>query len=167
MTFPGAKQVVWVAETLIVCVMAAMVALTFADVIGRRLFGAPVFGANDITEHLMGLMVFAGLPIVTAAGAHLSVDLLGKYLDQPALRWWRYLSGIGVGVILGLIAWLFFKQADTARTIKEVSQALNVPRAPLYVYISASAGLSSVLAFVTTFSGFYRSESTQHTEEAL
>ena len=162
-----AKRTLWLVETLIVVIMITMVALTFADVIGRRLFGAPIYGANDITEHLMGLMVFAGLPVVTAGGAHLTVDLIGKFLDKPGMRWWRILTGLAVAVILGLIAWLFFKQADTARAIREVSQALNVPRAPLYLYISASAALSSLAALITAFTGPFRTESTQHTEEAL
>ena len=49
-------------ETLMTFFLLAMVALTFADVIGRRLIGKPIYGANDITEHLMALVVFAGLP---------------------------------------------------------------------------------------------------------
>lgn len=54
-----------------------MVALTFADVIGRRLLGTPVFGAHDLTEHLMGLLVFAGLPLVMLA----AMQLLGLAVD--------------------------------------------------------------------------------------
>jgi len=105
------KRSLWWVETMIFVIVLAMVLLTFSDVIGRRIFGAPIYGANDITEHLMGLMVFAGLPIVTAVGAHLSVDLLGKVLDHPALRIWGIVTGLAVAVILGLIAWLFFQHA--------------------------------------------------------
>ena len=79
-------------ETLIACLLAGMVALTFADVIGRRLFGAPIYGAHDITEHLMALVVFTGLPIVTIGGAHLTIDLLDRVLMRPRLAWWRALA---------------------------------------------------------------------------
>jgi len=161
------KPAIWLVETVIVVLIGAMVALTFADVIGRRIFGAPIYGANDMTEHMMGLIVFAGLPVVTAAGAHLTVDLFGRFLDAPAMRWWRVLTGVGVAVILGLIAWLFFKQAGTAQSIREVSQALNVPRAPLYIYMGVSAALSGVAALITLVTGPLRTESAQHTEEAL
>ena len=34
---------------LLVLMLSAMVALTFTDVVGRRLFNTPVFGANDNT----------------------------------------------------------------------------------------------------------------------
>ncbi len=98
------QRVIWLVEAAIFVIVLAMVALTFFDVIGRRLFGAPIYGANDITEHLMGLMVFAGLPVVTAAAAHLTVDLFGKFLDHPMMRCWSVLTRIAVAVILALIA---------------------------------------------------------------
>ena len=53
-------------ESLLILTLLGMVLLTFADVIGRRLFGTPVFGAHDATEHLMAIMVFCGLPLLTA-----------------------------------------------------------------------------------------------------
>ena len=161
------KRSLWWVETMIVVIVLAMVLLTFSDVIGRRIFGTPIYGANDITEHLMGLMVFAGLPIVTAVGAHLSVDLLGKVLDHPALRIWGIVTGLAVAVILGLIAWLFFQHAQNAVHIREVSQALNFPRAPLYLYFSASCALSCVIAVLTTFGGVYHLDALQSSEEIL
>lgn len=145
-------------ETLIVALVVVMVALTFFDVIGRRLFGRPIYGANDVTEHLMGLMVFAGLPIVTAAGAHLTVDLFDNMLDRPAFRFWKAITAFFVAAILGLISWLFFEHALNAGQIKEVSQALGVPRQPIYFYMAASCALSAVAALVTLYTGPLRSE---------
>lgn len=145
-------------ETLIVALVVVMVALTFFDVIGRRLFGRPIYGANDVTEHLMGLMVFAGLPIVTAAGAHLAVDLFDKLLDRPAFRFWKAVTAFFVAAILGLISWLFVEHALNAGQIKEVSQALGVPRQPIYFYMAASCALSAIAALVKLYTGPLRSE---------
>ncbi|MDP1893754.1 MAG: TRAP transporter small permease, partial [Hydrogenophaga sp.] len=69
----GIQQAV---SLLLVLMLSAMVALTFTDVVGRRLFNTPVFGANDLTEHLMAVIIFAGLPLLTAQRGHLSIDLL-------------------------------------------------------------------------------------------
>jgi TRAP-type C4-dicarboxylate transport system permease small subunit len=140
-------------ETLIALVLFSMVALTFADVIGRRIIGRPIYGAHDITEHLMALVVFAGLPLVTAACLHLTVDLFDRYLMSPWMRWWRVLTGLLVAAILALMAWLFFRQGVTAGQISEVSQALRIPRGPIYFYISASCALSALAAAVTAFTG--------------
>ena len=140
-------------ETLIAIVLFGMVALTFADVIGRRIIGRPIYGAHDMTEHLMALVVFAGLPLVTAACLHLTVDLFDRFLMTRRMRWWRVLIGLMVAAILALMAWLFFRQGLTAGQISEVSQALRIPRGPIYFYISASCALSAIAAALTAFTG--------------
>ena len=91
-------------ETVMAFFLMAMVALTFADVIGRRLFGAPIYGAHDITEHLVAIVVFCGLPLVTAAGAHLTVDLFDRLIGQRWMGWWRGLTALLVVAILCLLS---------------------------------------------------------------
>ena len=140
-------------ETLIALVLFSMVSLTFADVIGRRIIGRPIYGAHDITEHLMALAVFAGLPLVTAACLHLTVDLFDRFLMTPWMRWWRVLTGLIVAVIFLLLTWLFFQQGVTAGQISEVSQALRIPRGPIYFYMSGSCALSALAAALTAFTG--------------
>lgn len=153
-------------ETLIAIVLFSMVALTFADVIGRRIIGRPIYGAHDITEHLMALVVFAGLPLVTAACLHLTVDLFDRYLMAPWMRWWRVLTGLLVAAIFALMAWLFFRQGMTAGQISEVSQALRIPRGPIYFYMSASCGLSALAAALTAFTGPMTTDHHDTSEEA-
>ena len=111
----------WV-ETVMALFLLAMVALTFADVIGRRIVGRPIYGTNDITEHLMALVVFAGLPLVTAAGAHLTIDLFDKLVNKQSMAWWRAIISALVTLILALIAWLFIKHGLNAARISEVSK---------------------------------------------
>ncbi len=154
-------------ETVMALFLLAMVALTFADVVGRRLVGRPIYGANDITEHLMALVVFAGLPLVTAAGAHLTIDLLDKLVSQPWMVWWRALTAALVTVVLAVIAWLFVKHGLNATRISEVSQALRVPRAPLYFFIAASCALSALAALAIAFTGPMVDPEDTHEEEAL
>lgn len=156
-----------VIESLMALFLIAMVALTFCDVIGRRLFGEPIYGANDITEHLMALVVFSGLPLVTAAAAHLTVDLLDRVVMHPAMAWWRLLTALLVSAVLALIAWLFVQHGLNAGRIDEVSQALRVPRAPLYFFMALSAMLSAAAAIVTAVAGPMIDPSDTHAEEAL
>ncbi|MFV1849325.1 MAG: TRAP transporter small permease [Thalassospira sp.] len=152
-------------ETLITVLMIAMVGLTFCDVIGRHLFGYPIYGANDLIEHLMALVVFAGLPLVTVAGMHLTVDIFDKYLLQSGFYWWRVVTAVGVSAILALIAYLFVGHAQNASSISEVSQALNIPRAPFYFYIAISCGLSVFAAYAVLFATFRRDETSEQDPE--
>lgn len=139
----GVQQVVGL---LLVVMLSAIVALTFTDVMGRRLFNTPVFGANDITEHLMALIIFSGLPLLTAKRGHLSIDLFDHWLLQPKWRAWHKAVDVLIAAVLGLIAWQYFLSIHEARQNNEVSSALTIPRAWMYTYITCTTALAAVLA---------------------
>jgi TRAP-type transport system small permease protein len=154
-------------ETVMALFLMAMVALTFADVIGRRLFGAPVYGAHDITEHLMALVVFCGLPLVTVAGAHLTIDLFDRLVGGRWMGWWRALTAVMVVGILCLLTWLFVRHGLNAARISEVSQALRLPRAPLYLFIAASFALSALAAAAISLTGAMTDPADTYEEDPL
>ena len=126
--------------------LSGMVLLTFTDVIGRRLFNTPVFGAHDITEHLMAVIVFSGLPLLTANRAHLSIDLFDRWLLQPQWRIWHYLVNGLIAAVLALIAYEFAVSIEEANDMREVSQALGIPRAWMYAYLAITSGLAALAA---------------------
>ncbi len=140
-----------VVESMLILTLMGMVLLTFADVTGRRLFGAPVFGAHDLTEHLMAVMVFCGLPMLTAARGHLTVDLFDKYLLKVRIAWWHRMIAVLVSVVLLLIAYEFAHAAIEASEIKEVSQALSIPRGGFYAFISIMSLLAALAALRDAF----------------
>lgn len=154
-------------ETAMALFLLSMVALTFADVIGRRIFGEPIYGSNDVTEHLMALVIFSGLPLVTAAGAHLTIDLLDNLIEKPWMAWWRLLTALTVTAVLALLAWLFVKHGLNASQISEVSQALRVPRAPLYYFMAASCALAAIAAIIIAVTGPMIDPADTHEEDAL
>jgi len=131
---------------LLVVMLAAIVALTFTDVVGRRLFNTPVFGANDITEHLMALIIFSGLPLLTARRGHLSIDLFDHWLLRPKWRFWHKAVDVLIAAVLGLTAWQYFLSIQEAHEFNEVSPALTIPRAWMYTFIAITTALAAVLA---------------------
>ena len=131
---------------LLMTFLSCMVLLTFTDVIGRRLFNTPVFGAHDITEHLMAVIVFSGLPLLTANRAHLSIDLFDRWLLQPQWRIWHYFVNGLIAAVLGLIAYEFAVSVQEANDMREVSQALGIPRAWMYAYLAITSGLAALAA---------------------
>ena len=139
----GIQQAV---SLLLVVMLSAIVALTFTDVIGRRLFNTPVFGANDITEHLMAVIIFSGLPLLTARRGHLSIDLLDHWLLQPKWRAWHKAVDVLIAAVLGLTAWQYYVSIQEAIDFDEVSPALSIPRAWMYAFISLTTALAAVLA---------------------
>lgn len=131
-------------EYLLMFSLLMMVIINFVDVSGRHLFNHPIFGIQDLTEHLMALVVFCGLPLVTMAGTHLTVDLFDQLTQSARMQWWKHvITGLMV-VILCLIAWTFLQSALEAHSIADVSPELRLPRAPLYSLMSCSAVLSAL-----------------------
>ena len=143
---PTLSRVQRAVETLLVVTLFVMVALTFVDVIGRRFFDKPVYGAHDLTEHLMALIVFAGLPVLTARREHLSIDLFDAWLLKPGFVFWHRGVDALIAATLGLISFEYFVAAGEASQIKEVSQALNIPRGLAYYFISGTCALAAVAA---------------------
>ncbi len=140
------KRLQQLVEILLMTFLSGMVLLTFTDVIGRRLFNTPVFGAHDITEHLMAVIVFSGLPLLTANRAHLSIDLFDRWLLQPQWRIWHYLVNGLIAAVLALIAYEFAVSVQEANDMREVSQALGIPRAWMYAYLAVTSGLAALAA---------------------
>ncbi|RNF47170.1 TRAP transporter small permease [Marinomonas hwangdonensis] len=133
---------------LLILSLSAMVILTFGDVLGRRLFNTPIYGAHDLTEHLMALIVFCGLPLLTSVRGHLAVDLFDRFIMQPKMAWWRACISLMVAVILFLIGYQFAIAAKEAVLIQEVSQELLIPRYYLYTVMSISGFISGVAALL-------------------
>lgn len=135
-------------EAGMIFMLFAMIALTFADVLGRKLFEKPVFGAHDITEHLMALIIFSGLPLLTAQRGHLCVDLFDRFLNKPGMLWWHHIIAIAVACTLFLISYQYGLAAIEAVEIREISLELSIPRGYIYWFISVSAALSGLLALL-------------------
>lgn len=139
----------WV-ENLVTIALLTMVVLTFLDVIGRRFFNTPVYGAHDVTEHLMAVIVFCGLPLLTARHGHLSVDLFDRFLLRPGLRWWHRLVALGMAAVLAIISYQYVLAAMEAASIHEISQELSIPRGVMYGFIALTSGLAAVAAVLTS-----------------
>lgn len=85
--------------------LLVMMLLTFIDVIGRYGFHNSVFGAAEIIEYLMVIIIFAGLAFITATNDHITVTLFDGWIDRsiPELRRWTVIV-FSVGCY-GLITW--------------------------------------------------------------
>src|SRR6185369_15314253 len=66
-------------------ILFGMMVLTFFDVVGRYLFNRPLRGAFELTELGLVVLIFAGLPLVSHADEHVTMDFIDKLLGGRAL----------------------------------------------------------------------------------
>lgn len=126
--------------------LMGLVFLTVVDVVGRYVLTAPLPGAFELTELLLGALVFAALPLATMTGEHVAVDALFDASPprvRTALVW---LGGLASAAALWVIAWRLAAYSARLANDEAVTDALLVPLAPLGWFAAAMAALSGVLA---------------------
>ena len=126
--------------------LMGLAALTVVDVVGRYVLTAPLPGAFELTELMLGALVFAALPLATMTGEHVAVDALFDASPprvRTALAW---LGGVASAAALWVIAWRLAVYSARLADDEAATDALLVPLAPLGWFAAGMAALSGLLA---------------------
>jgi TRAP-type C4-dicarboxylate transport system permease small subunit len=114
-----------------------MMVLTFADVVARYLVNIPIRGGFEITELTLLVLIFAGLPLVSHADEHVTMDFIDRILP-PRLRgaWIRVMHGI-CAAIMFFLAWQVWIKATRIASYSDTTDVLRITIGP-FVYFMAS-----------------------------
>ena len=123
----------------------AMMVVTAVDVVGRYLLNAPVPGGFEIVQYLMAVVVFASLPLTTAADSHLSVSLIGDRLQGAVRRGHRIAVLLISSIAIVVIAWRMAEQALILHRSQQISGFLQLPLAPIAWVMCALAALAAIV----------------------
>jgi TRAP-type C4-dicarboxylate transport system permease small subunit len=117
-------------------ILLGMMMLTVVDVIARYAFNRPLRGAFDVTELLLLVLIFAGLPLVSLAGEHAVMDFVDRVLGPRARRLLvRAVEGVSAAFMC-LLAWLTWLKADRIWAYRDATDVLRVVYGP-FVYVKA------------------------------
>ena len=89
----------------------AIMALTLADVLGRKLLKHSITGSLELTEILMVVVIFAALPMVSLHGEHVVFDSLDHLMPPWLRRLQQGVVDLGCAAALGALAWLMWDKA--------------------------------------------------------
>lgn len=92
-------------ERALALVLLATIALNFANVVGRYLFGRTLVGADEMQTYAMVWIAFLGAGVVAWRGEHLRMDILLKLWRPGLRRAFRLLEAVLVLVIVGFALW--------------------------------------------------------------
>ena len=134
-------------ESLAGIVVLAIMGVTVVDVIGRYLLNRPLAGSFEITQLLLVLVIFAGLPAVCASDSHIRVDILLNLMTGR----WRHLveraCAVAISATLAFLAILMWGKAGESVATGDVTTYLHVPIGPFAYFISISCAVAAI-AFV-------------------
>ncbi len=111
-----------------VTALFALMTMTFFDVVLRSAFNAPIEAATELTRILMAIIVFAVIPVQSARGAHITVDLLDNFLHRFRLaRVTEALVTLACGVMLWWPAQKVVVLAERSRSYGDLTEYLGIP----------------------------------------
>ena len=134
-----------VAAVLMLCLML----LTCADVVGRYFFNKPMTGGFELTEVLLAALIFAGLPLVTLRGDHITVDLFDPVTPDWLFRIQHALASLIGAACTGCLSWRLWLRADALDRAGETTSQLHFKLAWLTYAMAVLMALTAVALLVT------------------
>lgn len=116
--------------------------LTLVDVVSRKLLAGSIPGSLEVTELLLVVVIFAGLPLVSLHGEHVVFDSLDPLLPRMLKRAQGVLVDLFCACGLGVIGWLMWVKAGQMLEYGDKTQQLGLTLG-WFVY------LMSVLLFIS------------------
>lgn len=122
----------------------AIMLLTLVDVSGRKALSTSVPGSLEVTELLLVVVIFAGLPLVALAGEHVVFDSIDAWLPAWFRRVQQALIDVLCAAALAALAWLMWTKGSQMSEYGDVTAQL---RLPLGVFVHVMSLLIGLAAF--------------------
>lgn len=123
----------------------AIMLLTLVDVTGRKLASHSLPGSLELTELLMVVVIFAGLPLVSSRGEHVVFDSLDPLLPHPVRRLQQRAVDLACAAALGAVAWLMAGKAAQLAEYGDTTAQLHLPQAPFVMLMSGLLALAAAV----------------------
>jgi TRAP-type C4-dicarboxylate transport system permease small subunit len=136
---------VWLARAcsaLSATALFGIMGLTLVDVVSRKLLSGSIPGSLEVTELLLVVVIFAGLPLVSLHGEHVVFDSLDPVLPRAVRRVQDLLVNLFCASGLAVIGWVMWTKAGQMLEYGDKTQQLGLTLG-WFVY------LMSVLLFVS------------------
>jgi TRAP-type C4-dicarboxylate transport system permease small subunit len=118
-------------------ILMGMMCLTFVDVVARYVFNRPIRGGFEVTELLLLVLIFAGLPLVSHADEHVTMDFIDRLLGARARAWLDRIVHLLVAALMLFMAWQVTIKAARISSYGDATDVLRIVYGP-FVYFSAA-----------------------------
>lgn len=129
----------------------AIMALTLVDVSGRKAISTSVPGSLELTELLMVVVIFAGMPLVSLRGEHVVFDSLDPLLERTLRRAQGLVVDLIVTALLAGMAWLMWSKAGQMAAFGDTTAQLQIPQPPFVYLMSGLLGVTALVHLLLAF----------------
>jgi TRAP-type C4-dicarboxylate transport system permease small subunit len=132
-------------------ILFVLMAMTFVDVVSRYVFNRPLSGTFEITELMLLVLIFAGLPLVSHANEHVTMDFIDKMLGERARGMLdRAVNAICAAAML-VIAWQIWVKATRIASYGDTTDVVRIPIAPFVYFMSVMVVLTALVHVYRVF----------------
>lgn len=125
--------------------LVVLLLVTFAGVIMRYVFNAPILGSNEIIELASVALVMLAMPTAAQAEVHIRVDVFDGMIGTFGRFAGDILSrGISIALLVVLVWRSWGKLADGAE-YGDATNMLNIPLWPFYGLLVVGAALYALV----------------------
>ena len=126
-------------------ILLLMMFLTVVDVVARYVFSRPLRGAFEITELMLLVLIFAGLPLVSFADEHAVMDFIDRLLGPRGQGWLeRAVQLVNAGFMF-LLTWLVWRKADRIWAYRDATDVLRIVYGPFVYFMAVTLALACVI----------------------
>jgi TRAP-type transport system small permease protein len=126
-------------------VLFAMMGLTVVDVVARYVFNRPLRGAFEVTELMLLVLIFAGLPLVSFSDEHATMDFIDRVLGACAQRWLERGVQLVNGAFMLFLAWLVWLKANRIWGYRDTTDVLRILYGPFVYFMAVTLALAGVI----------------------
>jgi TRAP-type C4-dicarboxylate transport system permease small subunit len=135
----------WLCGSLAALALFGIMILTLVDVTGRKAISQSVPGSLEMTELLMVVVIFAGLPLVSLAGEHVVFDSLDPWLPARVRRAQDLLVDLCCALGLLGLAWVMWGMAGQRAGDGETTAQLKLSIAPFVYGMSVLCAVTALV----------------------
>jgi TRAP-type C4-dicarboxylate transport system permease small subunit len=128
--------------------LLGLMMITTADVIGRYIFNRPLRGAFEITELLLLTLIFAGLPLVSRADEHVTLDFIDSALGVRGRALLRRLVDVLCGLIICGLAWRVWIKAGKIGGYGDTTDVLRIPVGPFVYFMALMVAITAIVHLI-------------------
>ena len=126
-------------------ILLAMMLLTVVDVIARYVFSRPVRGAFEVTELMLVVLIFAGLPLVSFSEEHAVMDFIDRVTGVRGQRVLRRAVEAASAAFMFLLAWLTWLRADRIWAYRDATDVLRILWGPFVYFMAVTLAFAGVI----------------------
>jgi TRAP-type transport system small permease protein len=126
-------------------ILMAMMLLTVVDVVARYVFNRPLAGAFEVTELMLLVLIFAGLPLVSFSDEHAVMDFIDRLFGRRGQDRVQRVVQLLNSAFMFLLMWLVWRKADRIWAYRDSTDVLRIVYGPFVYFMALTLALAGVI----------------------